>query len=68
MNEDSDLNDFEFSVDESSEDEPSRSDSASDSDDDAPIRLTEVWGPDVESPHKYFLLMFDHEVFEKVVV
>ena len=91
MNEDSDLSDLEFSVDESSEDEPSRSDSASDSDDDAPIRLTGVWGPagrqpasnaflgqqgpssaccptDVESPLDYFLLMFDREVFGKVVV
>jgi len=95
MNEDSDLSDFEFSVDESSEDEsledePSRLDSASDSDDDAPIRLTGVWGPagrqpasnaflgrqgpsacsptDVESPLEYFLLMFDRELFGKVVV
>ena len=75
----------------SSEDETSLSDSASDSDDDAPIRLTGVWGPagrqpelnaflgrqgpssacspmDVKSPLEYFLLIFDREVFGKVVI
>jgi len=91
MNDDSDLSHFKFSDDESSEDEPSQSDSAYDSDDDAPIKLTGVWGPagrqpasnaflgrqgpssacsptDVESPLDYFLLIFDHEVFGKVVI